>query len=254
MLEINEIFGPTIQGEGKFCGNISMFIRFGKCNFRCVGFGVEYETPSGIKKYSCDSYHAVDTAFRKEWQQFTRYEAIIEEVDRQFAASNLAIKPDIVLTGGEPLLYWHEEEFQKLLSYFIRNDYRVTIETNGSLDITLNEAYQKQIIFSVSVKLSNSGERELKRINYQTLNTIFGANQISYLKFVVDAINLKNCETEIDDIVSNLATNEIYLMPKGDTSEELDKNAQACVGLALKKGYKYTDRLHIRIWGNKRGV
>lgn len=49
MLEINEIFGPTIQGEGKLVGNLSIFIRFGKCNFKCVGFNVFYETPSGKK-------------------------------------------------------------------------------------------------------------------------------------------------------------------------------------------------------------
>ena len=50
MLEINEIFGPTIQGEGKKIGTPSIFIRFGKCNMSCQGFQVEYETPSGIKK------------------------------------------------------------------------------------------------------------------------------------------------------------------------------------------------------------
>ena len=55
MLEVNEIFGPTIQGEGKLVGNLSIFIRFGKCNFKCVGFNVEYETPSGVKKCACDS-------------------------------------------------------------------------------------------------------------------------------------------------------------------------------------------------------
>ncbi len=57
-LEVNEIFGPTIQGEGKLVGNLSIFIRFGKCNFKCVGFNVEYETPSGVKKCACDSYYA----------------------------------------------------------------------------------------------------------------------------------------------------------------------------------------------------
>ena len=49
MLEVNEIFGPTIQGEVKLVGNLSIFIRFGKCNFKCVGFNVEYETPVELK-------------------------------------------------------------------------------------------------------------------------------------------------------------------------------------------------------------
>ena len=67
MLEINEIFGPTIQGEGKLVGTPSIFIRFGKCNFSCTGFGVVYETPSGIKKCACDSYYAVDKEFKDTW-------------------------------------------------------------------------------------------------------------------------------------------------------------------------------------------
>lgn len=254
MLEINEIFGPTIQGEGKFCGNISMFIRFGKCNFRCAGFGVEYETPSGAKKCSCDSFHAVDMAFRDSWQKYDTCTQIIDIVEEKFKTSALQIKPDIVITGGEPLLYWGYDEFQKLLKFYIQNGYRVTIETNGSLDIDITDDYQKQLIFSVSVKLSNSGESEQKRINLETLNKIFCANKDSYLKFVVDLEHHQKCENEIKSIVSHLATNEIYVMPKGDTADELDKNSASTVALALKYGYKYTDRLHIRIWGNKRGV
>ncbi|XPV54748.1 MAG: hypothetical protein ACNI3H_07570 [Halarcobacter ebronensis] len=70
MLEVNEIFGPTIQGEGKRVGTASVFIRFGKCNFKCEGFAVEYETPSGIKKCACDSYYAVDPAFKDQWHTF----------------------------------------------------------------------------------------------------------------------------------------------------------------------------------------
>lgn len=254
MLEVNEIFGPSIQGEGKFSGNISMFIRFGKCNFRCIGFGVEYETPSGIKKCSCDSFHAVDMEFRESWQKYDDFREIVKVVEDLFAQSKLEIKPDIVITGGEPLLYWWDDEFQKLLQYYINNGFRVTIETNGSLDINLSKDYQKKLVFSVSVKLSNSGEKEHKRINIETLNTIFQNTKDSYLKFVVDEANIDKCEIEIDNIVSSLKRCDVYLMPKGDTSDALDENARQTVFLALKKGFKYTDRLHIRIWGNKRGV
>ena len=254
MLEINEIFGPTIQGEGKFAGNISMFIRFGKCNFKCPGFGVEYITPSGTKKCSCDSFHAVDTEFRESWMRFDNASEIIKIVENLIAEAKLDIKPDIVITGGEPLLQWIEPEFQKLLRFFVESDFRVTIETNASLDIELLESYQKKLIFSASVKLSNSGESARKRINQKSLQNIANANCESYLKFVVDQNSLDVSENEIDEICKIVPNIDIYLMPKGDNATELDKNAIATVELALKKGYKYTDRLHIRIWGNKRGV
>lgn len=254
MLEINEIFGPTIQGEGKFAGNISMFIRFGKCNFRCPGFGVEYITPSGTKKCSCDSFHAVDTEFRESWMRFDNASEIIKIVENLITGAKLDKKPDIVITGGEPLLQWNELEFQKLLRFYVERDFRVTIETNASLDIELLEPYQKKLIFSASVKLSNSGESAKKRVNEKTLQNIANANRESYLKLVVDKNSLDVSENEIDEICKIVPNMDIYLMPKGDDAAELDKNAIATVELALKKGYKYTDRLHIRIWGNKRGV
>ena len=95
---------------------------------RCVGFNVEYETPSGIKNFSCDSFHAVDTAFKEQWKVMGKDE-ILEEVFKLMPK----YKVDIVITGGEPLLYWKDAEFQKLLKYFVENGYKVTIETNGSL-------------------------------------------------------------------------------------------------------------------------
>ena len=112
MLEVNEIFGPTIQGEGKLVGNLSIFIRFGKCNFKCVGFNVEYETPSGVKKCACDSYYAVDMEFKNSWKSYENYLDIVNEVDKLLENCNYKNRVDIVITGGEPLLYWNNQEFQ----------------------------------------------------------------------------------------------------------------------------------------------
>ncbi len=112
MLDITEIFGPTIQGEGKKIGTPSVFIRFGRCNFDCNGFGVEYTTPSGVKKFGCDSYYAVDNEFKKFWTSYENSETVIAEVAKILPVE---YKPDIVITGGEPMIYWKNEEFQKLL-------------------------------------------------------------------------------------------------------------------------------------------
>jgi organic radical activating enzyme len=250
MLEINEIFGPTIQGEGKRVGNPSIFIRFGKCNMQCPGFEVEYETPSGLKKFSCDSYYASDSAFKDTWDTYESSKPLIEKINNIMPK----YKVDIVITGGEPLLYWNDVEFQKLLQYYISFGYEVTIETNGSINIDLTHEWQKNILFSMSVKLSNSGEKLNKRININTLTKIINFNKESYLKFVVDKNSLNQASLEIDDLLKHIPTCDTYIMPLGDTSEIIDNNSLDVIEFAIKKGFKYSDRLHIRVWNNKRGV
>ena len=250
MLEVNEIFGPTIQGEGKKVGTPSVFVRFGKCNMVCPGFEVEYETPSGIKKCSCDSFHASDSAFRDQWHKYENANKLIEELNKFLPDYKL----DIVLTGGEPLLYWKFPEFQKFMEHYINLGYNITIETNGSIDIDLKEEWQKKILFSMSVKLSNSGEALNKRLKFDILTRIINFVDESYLKFVVGDEFLDNANEEIDHIMQNIPPCEVYLMPLGDTANKIDKTSEAVINLALKKGYKYSDRLHIRVWDNKRGV
>ena len=185
MLEVNEIFGPTIQGEGKLIGTPSVFIRFGKCNLKCVGFNVEYETPSGIKKCACDSYYAVDMAFKNSWKKYKSHTEILDEVDKLLKDYNYDFNIDIVITGGEPLLYWNDLEFQKLLEHYINNNHKVTIETNASLNLNFDFDYQKKLLFSMSVKLSNSLEPLRKRVNKETLTKILTNTKESYLKFVI---------------------------------------------------------------------
>ena len=254
MLEVNEIFGPTIQGEGKLVGNLSIFIRFGKCNFKCVGFNVEYETPSGVKKCACDSYYAVDMEFKNSWKSYENYLDIVNEVDKLLENCNYKNRVDIVITGGEPLFYWNNLEFQNLIKHYINKNHKLTIETNASLNIDFKEEYQKKIIFSLSVKLSNSLEPLKKRVNKSTLTKILKNTKESYLKFVIGNDFLENAIVEIEDILKNIPQCEVYLMPLGDSSEAIDINSEKVVNLAIKYGFKYSDRLHIRIWNNKRGV
>ncbi len=254
MLEVNEIFGPTIQGEGKLVGTPSIFIRFGKCNFKCAGFNVEYETPSGKKKFACDSYYAVDTEFRSSWNSYNSYLDIVSEINNLLISYDYQFKIDIVITGGEPLLYWNNIEFQRLLKHYIENGHKVTIETNASLNIELNEDYQKQILFSMSVKLSNSLEKLKKRVNKTTLNNILLNSKESYLKFVIGDDFLDSAILEIQDILKDIPKCEVFLMPLGDSAKKIDENSLEVINLAIKYGFKYSDRLHIRVWNNKRGV
>lgn len=254
MLDINEIFGPTIQGEGKYCGQASVFIRFGGCNLSCEGFKVEYETPNGIKKFGCDTYYAADSSFKKMWTKYNDYKQIIAVVDKLLTKSNISYKIDVVITGGEPLLYWKNQEFQKLLKYYIQNNHRVTIETNASLPLSFEYEYQKKLVFSMSVKLSNSLEKQNKRINKESLIKIISQTRESYLKFVINKIFISQAKHEIEQILDDLPPVDVYLMPMGDTIKEVKQNSEAIIQLAIEKNYIFTDRLHIRVWNNKRGV
>ena len=249
MLDLNEIFGPTIQGEGKRIGKVSIFIRFSKCNFSCSGFGVEYITPKGEKKLGCDTYYAVDKSFKNEWRK-SSYEDIIKEVNQR---CNKKLY-DIVITGGEPLLLWNKKEFQELLKYFILKGHKVTIETNASLNIDFTCNYQKSILFSMSVKLSNANEKYEKRINISTLKNIIQNTKDAYLKFVLNEKNIQELEKEIEEIKNVLPKIDIYLMPMGDNIKDLSLNDKSIIELCIKHDYIYSDRTHIRIWGDKRGV
>jgi organic radical activating enzyme len=249
LIYISEIFGPTIQGEGLKCGVVSIFIRVAKCNMSCSGFGVEYGDSS--TKYGCDSYHAVDDIYKHQWQKMTKKE-IIQKVESLIPKDTI---PDIVITGGEPLIYYKRDDFQELLEYFDTMGHSITIETNGAIDIDIQKKYQKKILYSISVKLSNSAEEYNKRVNQIALSKML-SNKNSYLKFVIDKNSINTLDTEIKDIINitNIEKNRVFLMPMGSNATEIEQNANDTINMAIKNGYRYSDRLHIRVWNNKRGV
>jgi len=257
MIPVMEVFS-SVQGEGSNAGNISIFIRLGGCNFSCAGFKVPYKDHNtGEEKFGCDSFYSVDTSFRSEWHMVDTFEEIVDMVDAVMPQYPKAVltKPDIVITGGEPTLYWKNTEFQKLLAYYISRNHDVTIETNASKDLEFKREYQRKIKFSMSVKLSVSGEPEHKRINIDAITNIIENCPQSYLKFVVAKDNIDKTEQEIDNILKEIPVyGTVYLMPLGDIKSTLEYNAKAVMELVIRKGFKFSDRLHIRIWDNEPGV
>jgi organic radical activating enzyme len=242
---ISEIFGPTIQGEGSRAGRLSLFIRVGLCNFSCQGFGVKYSVNDEVK-YGCDSYYSVDSTFKNSWQKLS-----CDDILGRLQALSKHQNIDIVITGGEPLLYWENKEFQKLLKILHKNNHHITIETNGSIPINLTKKYQKNIMFSIGLKLKNSGERKSTRFNIKALNILLN-NQNSYLKIVTDGS--KKDLQQIKKNISRLDNPTVYLMPLSDDKKSLKINAKKVIKQAIKYNFNYSDRLHIRLWGDKRGV
>ena len=247
----------SIQGEGSRQGIPSVFVRSGLCNFTCQGFGCSLKAPDGETVHGCDSIRAVSPKFRENWKSFVNYEDLVDEIDDlmpTFSKHNI-IKPDLVFTGGEPLIYWDDPVFQRTLSHYISRGHKVTIETNAAMDIDFTRKYQEQIMFSMSVKLSNSGEPEHKRINIDNITKIIENCPDSFLKFVVSKDTWEQDWKEIREILKNLpgfAT--VYLMPMGENQKELKKNAEFVVQKCIELGFNYSDRIHIRIWNDKEAV
>ncbi len=110
MVHVMECF-LSIQGEGSRTGRPSIFVRTGLCNLNCPGFNVEYKDPKTNEiKYGCDSYYSVNPGFKENWKAYIDYEELVDDILKQMP--NLGrnmIKPDIVFTGGEPLIYWNDE-------------------------------------------------------------------------------------------------------------------------------------------------
>lgn len=252
-LPIVEIFGNTLQGEGPRL-RPAIFIRTGLCNFVCPGFGCTRTSPSGETLVGCDSIHAVSKAFKDQWTNYTDFNDIVERV-KPLLHPNPDIKQDIIITGGEPTLHWNNKTFQDLIEYFISRGHHVTIESNGSRNIEFTREYQRKIMFSLSVKLSVSGEPEKKRINIPALREIFDNSTGSYLKFVVAKEGWEDTEKEIFDILTKLPTwVDVFLMPLGETRVKQMQETQFVFEKCAELGFSFSPRIHILAFDDKDGV
>lgn len=238
-----ECYGPVIQGEGLLAGTPSVFIRTSGCNLSCVWKSFD----NTLSK--CDTPH---TSIDLEKPSKVSLEDLVDRVKEK--------KCDhVVISGGEPYM---QRELPNLVSLLSDSGYHVTIETNG----TIYKETRANLI-SISPKLSSSSHHQKRGIKHEKIRLNLGAliNFINYsnrvqLKFVISS---ENDEIEIKKILdyieehNNLTPiigNYVYVMPQGTTNEELNKSAKIAIPMAIKNSWKYTDRLHIRLFGNIRGI
>ena len=243
----------SIQGEGKLVGTPSLFFRFGGCNMRCEGFGCSEVAPDGSKIVGCDTVYAVNKEhFLQNWIP-------IKKADELLNILNLYELPhavDIVLTGGEPLIYANDEMFIEFLEKLHKKGHRITFETNGSIGVDFTKyPIFRECIFALSVKLSNSNEPYRKRVNPDVIYSLATYSKDAFFKFSIDAesINLA-LEDEIEDITCHAPKTKIYCMPLGGNKAEVEKNTEPLIEFCKAKGYNFSDRLHIRVWDANKGV
>lgn len=243
----------SIQGEGKYAGVPSYFLRTGGCNLSCPGFGAAYEVDGEIR-HGCDTYFAVDSSYAKSWSKVDDAATLIETLKKEF--ETIGYNPDMIITGGEPLMYYADTVFYEIIEWLIAQKIRITFETNGTIEIDF-EAYPvyKHCVFSLSLKLANSGELKSKRIHPQALKNIQTHTQESFLKFTIDAELVETTAIEeINEIREILPDMDVYCMPVGESRNTIWHNDKAVFEFCMKYNFRYSDRLHIRVFDTTQGV
>jgi organic radical activating enzyme len=269
-IPIDEIFGDnnqasngggTLQGEGLRMGIPSIFIRTGGCNLTCKGFGCTLKSALDNETIitGCDSIHAVNVKhFKQNWNYYDSSTELIQEILKHYKSrpGGNAEKPDLVFTGGEPLIHHSDPALIGALEYFISRGHKVYFETNGTqyIDFDKHPIYKK-VAFSMSVKMSSSGEDKSKRWKPEVVNQYLVNTEGSYFKFVLSKESLETEQDEVFEFLDQVPTfGIVYCMPLGETSIEVQQNAKAVYTFAAEHGFRYSDRLHIRIFEDLRGV
>ena len=243
----------SIQGEGKYTGTPSLFFRFGGCNMKCEGFGCVESAPDGSEVLGCDTVYAVNREhFSQNWIPITSSQELLNILD----IYELPNAVDIVLTGGEPLIYASDEIFVKFLEDLSEAGHQITFETNGSIAIDFDKyPVYKECIFALSVKLSNSNEPLSKRVRGDIIYSIASNAKEAFFKFSIDAESVTlGLEDEISEIIIHAPKTKVYCMPLGGNKEEVESNTEPLIEFCKAKGYNFSDRLHIRIWDINKGV
>jgi organic radical activating enzyme len=279
-LKISELF-YSIQGEGKYMGVPSVFLRTFGCNFECNGFGMpkgekslERETiaikAEDYKDYKslplvstgCDSYASWDPAF-KHLSPVLDTNVIADSIVDTLPRGRW-MDEHLVITGGEPLLGW-QRAYPDLLSHSkMKSLKEMTFETNGTQSITDDfgkylRDWQKMrakdaITFSVSPKLSISGEKWEDAI-CPDIVAQYKMHGFVYLKFVVATKDdVKEAEQAVEEYKKKGFTGPVYLMPCGGVESVYNLNARNVAIEAMNRGWRYSDRLQVPLFKNEWGT
>jgi organic radical activating enzyme len=284
-IKIAELF-YSIQGEGRYMGVPSVFLRTFGCNFKCAGFGMPRGETSheatdiaathtmieSFQKYEelplvstgCDSYASWMPEF-KDLSPMLTSEAIADRI-MEILPQDHWKDEHLVITGGEPLLGW-QRAYPDLLNHPKMCKLKeITFETNGTQKLTsefkefLKQWAQnppfvsREITFSVSAKLPCSGEKWEEAIlpevvcEYEEVGT-------AYLKFVIATEqDFADAECAIAAYRKAGFKGHVYLMPVGGVESVYSLNNRRVAELAMKNGLRYSDRLQVPLFKNEWGT
>lgn len=281
-IKISELF-YSLQGEGRFIGVPSVFMRTFGCNFTCSSFGmpvgqvsteadavgsthktVPFAKFEGLPLVTtgCDSYASWHPDF-KDLSPMLTTDAIVERMleltpnGRWVQANGNDVH--LVITGGEPLLGW-QRAYADLLDHPRMADLRnITFETNGTQPLSNDfctyleqwaDSGDREVTFSISAKLSASGEKWSEAICPEVVASYQHYGH-AYLKFVVET------KEHIDEAIQAVAAfrkdgfhGVVYLMPQGGIVRPYNENKMFVADICVEQGFNYSPRLHVDLWGN----
>jgi len=279
-LKVSELF-YSIQGEGRYMGVPSVFLRTYGCNFTCGGFGMpkgevsserdviaikaeDYTDYKSLPLVStgCDSYASWDPRF-KHLSPVLTTDSIVDSI-LTILPHNRWMDEHLVITGGEPLLGWQRAYPELLSNENMRGLKEITFETNGTQELSQDlTTYLQQwkinreknaLTFSVSPKLSISGEKWEEAIcpsiirQYESIGFV-------YLKFVIatseDAIE---ADKAVIEFRKGGFRGPVYFMPCGGVESLYNLNAKNVAIEAMNRGYRYSDRLQVPLFKNEWGT
>jgi len=223
-LAVSEIFGPTFQGEGPSMGRRCSFLRLSGCNLRCSW---------------------CDTPYTWDWSRYSvAAERTLFDVDAILDALASHGTDMLVVSGGEPLL-----QQRRLLPLLQRCGMRIEVETAGTV------APRADLVplvaqFNVSPKLGNSGNAASRRYHAAALDALQATGRAVWKFVAVSAADLG----EIAELVERHGLSPVYVMPEGTSAEVITARSRELAEPVLARGWNLTTRLHVLLYGNRRGV
>jgi len=279
-IKVAELF-YSIQGEGRYMGVPSVFLRTFGCNFTCDGFGMARGEKSHerhdisqvahmFNKYEelplvstgCDSYASWMPEF-KDLSPMLTSDAIADRI-MEILPHGEWRDEHLVITGGEPLLGW-QRAYPELLEHpKMAGLKEITFETNGTQKLTEEfkhylgewtaEHWDREITFSVSAKLPASGEKWEEAICPEVVCE-YEKRGTAYLKLVVSTTDdILDAERAVKQFKDAGFKGHIYLMPVGGVESVYTLNAKNVALAAMNRGWRYSDRLQVPLFKNQWGT
>jgi organic radical activating enzyme len=284
-IKIAELF-YSIQGEGRYMGVPSVFLRTFGCNFSCKGFGMPRGELSKeadniavmnamhrFEKYEelplvstgCDSYASWHPDF-KNLSPVRKNTELAEDIVTMLPFKEWRDE-HLVITGGEPLLGWQRAYPSLLDDAKMASLKEITFETNGTQALTAefrkyllnwtlgNKARGREALtFSVSAKLPCSGEKWSDAICPEIVCQYQDVGH-TYLKLVISTNeDFADAQRAVAEYRAAGFKGHVYLMPVGGVESVYALNNKNVAILAMNHGWRYSDRLQVPLFKNEWGT